>query len=649
MHEHKTFVELMCARAAEHGDRIALIFSVDPLRAEADEALTYGELDRAARRVAALLQDRFAVGDRLLILHPSGPGFARSFLGCLYAGMVPVPAPPPDGRQRRQGDRLAAIARDAGAAGALADGTDREALVSWAKEQELWGVTVLAPHAAGDAAEDSAENGLPAASRWRPPPADPHALAFLQYTSGSTDDPKGVMVDHANLLANAEILAAISGMSADGPVGGWLPLYHDFGLIGLLLTPLVLGGRSVLMPPTAFLKRPHTWLTLIDRHDIDFSPAPNFAYDLCLQRITDEQSARLDLSRWRCAVNGAEPVQAATVEAFTRRFAAAGLRPEAMLPGYGMAETTLVVSGDRPARPAVITEVDAAAFERGELLSPAPGTPVHRIVSSGPAEHLDVRIIDADAGRTLPDGRVGEIWVRGPNVARGYWGRPTETRRVFDAVTPDGESGFLRTGDLGILHEGELYVTGRTKELIIVRGRNLYPQDLEAATREAHPALERGVGAAFSVPVPEEEVVLVRECRVDPIAPVAPDELARVAASVRDRLTRDAGVPAHNIVLVPPGTVARTTSGKIQRRLLRRRFLDGELPILHAELSPAVRARLGEGVGGEVRAGVGGAAGGDVCAGPGDAASVDVNDRIGNAPSGDLRARIADAAGGDAP
>lgn len=603
MHEHKTFVELMCARAAEHSDRTALIFSVDPLRAEADETMTYGELDLAARRVAALLQERFAVGDRVLVLHPSGPGFARSFLGCVYAGMVPVPAPPPDGHQGRQGDRLAAIARDAGAAGALADGTDLEALVSWAKEQDLRDLTVLAPHSAGDE--------LPPASRWRPPPADPHALAFLQYTSGSTADPKGVMVDHANLLANAEILAAISGMTADRPVGGWLPLYHDFGLIGLLLTPLVLGGRSVLMPPVAFLKRPHTWLTLIDRHGIDFSPAPNFAYDLCLARITDEQLARLDLSRWRCAVNGAEPVQAATVEAFTRRFAAAGLRPEAMLPGYGMAETTLVVSGDRPARRAVITEVDAAAFERGELLPPAPGAPVHRIVSSGPAEQLDVRIIDADAGRTLPDGRVGEIWVRGPNVARGYWGRPAETRRVFDAVTPDGESGFLRTGDLGILHEGELYVTGRTKELIIVRGRNLYPQDLEAATRDAHPALERGVGAAFSVPVPEEEVVVVRECRA---GQVAPEELARVAASVRDRLTRDVGVPAQNVVLVPPGAVARTTSGKIQRRLLRRRFLGGELPILHAELSPAVRARLGDAAGGGAADGGaegGGAAGGD--------------------------------------
>ena len=580
MHEHKSFVDLMCARAAEHGDRAALVFSVDPLRAEADETTTYGELDHAARRVAVLLQDRFAAGDRLLVLHPSGPGFATSFLGCVYAGMVPVPAPPPDGYQR-QAERLAAIARDAGVTGALAEGTDLEALASWAKEQDLEDVTVLAPGSPG--------YELPEAGRWRPPPSDPHALAFLQYTSGSTDDPKGVMVDHANLLANAEILSRITGMRADRAVGGWLPLYHDFGLIGLLLTPLVLGGRSVLMPPMAFLKRPHAWLTLIDRHDIDFSPAPNFAYDLCVQRIGDADLAGLDLSRWRCACNGAEPVQAGTVEAFTRRFAAAGLRPEAMLPGSGMAETTLVVSGDRPARRPLLTEVDAAAFERGELLPPASGAAAHRVVSSGPAEHLDVRIVDVEGGRTLPDGRIGEIWVRGPNVARGYWGRPEETRRVFGATTPEGEDGFLRTGDLGALRDGELYVTGRSKELIIVRGRNLYPQDLEAATRTAHPSLERGFGAAFSVAVPAEEVVIVRECRA---RGAGPDELARIAASIRDLLARDAGVPAHNIVLVRPGTVARTTSGKIQRRLLRRRFLAGELPALHAELSPAVRARL---------------------------------------------------------
>ncbi|WP_433331278.1 fatty acyl-AMP ligase [Spirillospora sp. CA-294931] len=583
MPEYKSFVELMCARAAEHGDRTALIFSADPLRApseQADPTLTYADLDRAARRIAALLQARFAAGDRLLVLHPSGPGFARTFLGCVYAGMIPVPAPSPDGYQR-QADRLAAVARDSAAVGALADAADLDVLKAWAKEQNLTGLDCLAP--------DLPEEELPAPGAWRPPPVDPHALVFLQYTSGSTSEPKGVMVDHANLLANAHILAAVTGMTGDRAVGGWLPMHHDFGLIGLLLSPLILGGRSVLMPPMAFVKRPHAWLALIDRYGIDYSPAPNFAYDLCVQRVTDEQLADLDLSRWRCAVNGAEPVLAATVEAFTRRFAAAGLRPEAMLPGYGMAEATLVISGNGTGRTAVITEVDAAGFGRGELRPPVPGAPTHRIVGSGRAERIDVRIVDTESGLVLPDGRVGEIWVRGPNIARGYWGRPEETRRTFDAVTSDGERGFLRTGDLGILHDREIYVTGRTKELIIVRGRNLYPQDLEAATRGAHPALDRGVGAAFSVGVPEEEVVIVREIRTGRREPA---ELARIAASVRDRLNRDVGVAVHGVVLVRPGTVARTTSGKIQRTLVRRQFLDGELPVLHAELSPAVRALL---------------------------------------------------------
>ncbi|WP_329521025.1 fatty acyl-AMP ligase [Spirillospora sp. NBC_01491] len=576
MNEHSSFVELMCARAMEHGDQTALVFSADPFRPERDEILTYRSLDQAARRVAALLQARFAPGDRVLVLQPTGLGFASSFLGCVYAGMVPVAAPPPDGH-RRQADRIAAIARDADAVAALADTTDMEALTTWAKEQDLPGLALL----------DPSSEQLPPAAAWRRPPADPDALVFLQYTSGSTSDPKGVMVDHANLLANARLLALVLDLDSATVAGGWLPMHHDFGLIGLLLTPLILGGRSVLMPPMAFLKRPNAWLTLIDRHGIDFSPAPNFAFELAARRATDAEIAELDLSRWRLAVNGAEPVLASTLEGFARRFAAAGLSPTAPLPGYGMAETTLVVSGDRPGRHPVITPVDPAALERGELAPPADGSTARRLVSCGPAEVLDIIVVDPDSGRMLPDGRVGEIWVRGPNVARGYWRRPEETALVFDVTTADGDPGYLRTGDLGILHEGELYVTGRIKELIIVRGRNLYPQDLEAVTRTAHPALERGVGAAFSVPVPEEEVVIVRECRERD-----PAELARVAEAVRDRLSREYGVNAQGIVLVRPGRVARTTSGKIQRRLVREQFLRGDLTPVHAELSPSVRANL---------------------------------------------------------
>ncbi|MFI0367300.1 fatty acyl-AMP ligase [Actinomadura sp. 1N219] len=585
MNENRTFVESMCARAAEHGDRVAVVFSPDPFRAGADLTLTYGELDRDARAIAALLQDRFAPGSRILVLHPTGLDFTRSFIGCLYAGMVPVAAPLPDG-YRRQTDRLAAIARDADAAAALADAADEDALAAWADEQDLGAVARIVP----------AREDLPAPDAWTPPPPDPGALAFLQYTSGSVADPKGVMVDHANVLANTEILAGIAELDAESVLGGWLPMYHDFGLIGQLLTPLGLGGRSVLMAPMAFLRRPVSWLKFVERHGVDFSPAPNFAFDLCVQRVTDEELAGLDLSGWRSAVNGAEPVHAATVEAFTRRFAAAGLRPSAMLPGYGMAETTLVVSGDRPRRFPVLTEVDTAAFERGELRPPEPGAPVRRLVSSGPAEFLDVRIVDPRTCRALPDGRVGEIWVRGANVARGYWRRPEETARVFDAAlagAADGAGGFLRTGDLGVLRAGELYVTGRIKELIIHRGRNLYPQDLEATARTAHPALARGAGAAFAVEVPAEELVVVQECRGR-----VPQGLAEVAARIRDSLNREHGIVPKGVVLVRPGGVDRTTSGKIQRGVVRGRFLAGDLPVLHAELAPDVVALRAERPGG---------------------------------------------------
>ncbi|RFU41878.1 peptide synthetase [Actinomadura logoneensis] len=576
MNEHSTLVELMCARAAEHGDRTALVFSADPFRPERDEILTYQGLDQAARRVAALLQARFAAGARVLVLHPTGPAFAESFLGCVYAGMVPVAAPTPHDN-RRLTDRVAAIARDADAVAALVDASDLETLTAWAKERDLPEITLLAP----------ASEVLPPADAWKRPPADPGALVFLQYTSGSTSDPKGVMVDHANLLANARLLSLVLDVDSTTVTGGWLPMYHDFGLIGLLLSPLIMGAHTVLMPTMAFLKRPHAWLTLIDRYDIDFSPAPNFAFEFVTRRVTDAEIAELDLSRWRLAVNGAEPVRAATLEEFARRFAPAGLPPTAPTPGYGMAETTLVVCGNRSGHPPVVTSVDRAAYERGELVPAADGAKAHRLVSCGPAEVIDILVVEPLSRRPLPDGRVGEIWVRGPNIARGYWNRPEETARVFAAATADGDSGYLRTGDLGVLWKGELYVTGRLKEVIIVRGGNLYPQDLEAVTHTAHPSLERGVGAAFAVSAPDEGVVIVRECRERD-----PGGLADVAGAVRDRLSREYGVNAHGVVLVRPGGVARTTSGKIQRRLVRRQFLTGGLDCVYADLSPALRAAL---------------------------------------------------------
>ncbi|MGW4892736.1 fatty acyl-AMP ligase [Kitasatospora sp. NPDC004240] len=583
MPEYESLTALLRHRAAAHGERPAVGFSADPADPTAYRELGYAELDEAARRTAALLQSSgLETGDRVLLLHPAGLGFARGFTGCLYAGAIAVPAPMPDG-YRRQQERLAGIARDAGVRAVLTDAATAELVAEWARESGLEGLPVLTAD----------PEGLPPAERWREPELDARTVAFLQYTSGSTSAPKGVVVDHGNVLANAEVFRTIVGTREDARWGGWLPMYHDFGLIGLLLTPLILGTTAVQMSPATFLKRPHLWLRLMDEHDVQISPAPNFAYDLCTQRITDEQLAGLDLSRWTHALNGSEPIQARTVEGFADRFAAAGLRREALVPGYGMAEATLCVSGSPADQAPVITPVDAEALAKDEFRPADPDAPaerVRRLVSSGRlGEGVEAIAVDPADGRPLPEGAVGEIWLRGPNIARGYWENEEQSAHAFGAVTADGRTGWLRTGDLGLPVDGELYVTGRIKELLIVRGRNLYPHDLEAAARGAHPALERAVTAVFTVPVPEEELVVVQELRPAQLGSTTPEQLVD---EVKRLLGREFGVAVPNVVLVRPGDVQRTTSGKIQRGLTRELFLEDSLRVLHLSLSAgAERAR----------------------------------------------------------
>ncbi|MBW6436411.1 fatty acyl-AMP ligase [Actinoplanes hulinensis] len=582
MSDHETFVDLLQTRAVAHPERPALIFDADPgLDDGPVRTVTYAELAARARQIAALLAGTVRPGDRVLVLNEPGTAFAESFFGVQYAGAVPVPAPLPDG-YRRQRDRLAGIARDARIAAVLTDGAALGTVREWAGESGLAEVPCLAFD--GIAPDDGAA--------WRRPAIDGSSIAFLQYTSGSTSDPKGVVVDHANLLHNLRVFHKILSSGENVRVGGWLPMYHDFGLIGQLLAPLSAGSCSVGMSPTAFLKRPYTWLRLIDRHDVRISPAPNFAYDLCTRRVTDEQIAGLDLSRWMHAINGSEPVQAATLAAFARRFAAAGLRTETLCPGYGMAEATLSVSGSPAGTAPVVTTVDADDLER-HIVTPVddghPG-PVRDLVSSGLSTgDFDVRIVDPATRRERPPGTIGEIWLRGPSVARGYWDRPEATREVFGNALATGEGGYLRTGDLGLLDGGELYVTGRIKELLIVNGRNLYPYDIEAAVRTVHESLSRGVGAAFTVEVPHEELVVVQECRARSLDREA---RAAVVTAIRRLLSTEFGVGAAGVVLVRPGTVPRTTSGKIQRGLARMLFLSRALDTEHEQLTDAIRARL---------------------------------------------------------
>ncbi|MBO2458306.1 fatty acyl-AMP ligase [Actinomadura violacea] len=545
-----------------------------------DDRRSRGELDRTARAIAVHLAGRgVAPGDRVLVPGSHGLDFAEAFLGVQYAGAVPVPAPPPGGRREHYG-RVAGIARDASVRLVLVDGEGLADTAAWMAQEK---VTALGP-----VTVDEARAGDPEA--WRPPRLDPDSLAFLQYTSGSTGRPKGVMVSHGNLAHNLGMLASAMGLHEGSRLGGWLPMFHDMGLIALLLEPMYLGATSTLMAPMQFVKYPHTWLRMIGERGIHMSTAPNFAYDLCLRKVTDEHLAGLDLSGWTHALNGAEPIDARTLDAFSERFAPAGFRRTALSPCYGLAEATLYVSGTPVADPPVEAVVDAAALERHRFEPVAAdgvaGATV-RLVSSGRVRDLETVIVEPETGTELPDGRVGELWIRGESVARGYWGDPPHGRGTFGAVTASGRGGFLRTGDLAVRVDGCHFITGRVKETIVLNGRNLYPYDVERASRAADPALAGLPSSAFGVAAGTEELVVVQEVRGGERTPGA---LRELTGAVRAAVAAEFGVRA-NVVLVRPGRIRRTTSGKIQRGLMRELFTGGSLDPLHEELSPRLADR----------------------------------------------------------
>ncbi|MEZ0090164.1 fatty acyl-AMP ligase [Streptacidiphilus sp. EB129] len=575
--EFEGLVGRLRRHASENPDRVAALF----MRGESQEPtpvqLNYAELDRTARSTAAWLQRRTSPGDRVLLLHPQGLDLVTSFAACLYAGVAPVVVPVPGGHAH-QAARTAGIAADCGAAVALTDSGTYLEVAAWL---ELPGTPPLEC-----AVTDIDELAPP--EEWTDPGIGPEQLAFLQYTSGSTSDPRGVVVTHANLEHNITLLCEIFGWTPEMRFCGWVPMFHDMGLIITVLVPLYLGTTTVLMTATSFLKRPYLWLELIDRYDVQVSCAPNFAYDLCVRRLTDEQVDSLDLSRWVCAVNGAEPIDAATLDRFTKRFAPSGFRNETFAPAYGMAETTLGVSGTAVGVAPVLRRVDSAALERNVLVPAAADGESVTLVGCGRVGSLDVRIVAPDTGVELPEGRIGEIWVRGDSVTGGYWQRPELTETLFRADITDGDRGFLRTGDLGALFDGELHITGRIKEMLIIRGRNLYPHDIEREARALDPRFEGRLTSVFAVPGQDDEIVVVQEVRGTALDE---EELSGLAQLVRDELGRSLGVRVSNVVLVRPGQVRRTTSGKLQRSLMRELFMKDELTPLHEELGADVRRR----------------------------------------------------------
>ncbi|MEO6196031.1 MAG: amino acid adenylation domain-containing protein [Thermoanaerobaculia bacterium] len=576
-----TLVEVLRGRAERQGEDLAYTFLLDGELAEAH--LTYGELDRRARGLAATLKrEGIGGGARVLLLYPPGLDYVAAFFGCLYAGAVAVPAYPP--RSRRPSARLQSIQESAGAKAVLSTA----AVLSSLDRQLPRRPGVLWQAAEGAELEAGAEE-------WRDPGVGEEALAFLQYTSGSTAAPKGVMLRHANLLANLEQIRLSFAQTAEERTVIWLPPYHDMGLIGGILTPLYAGNPAVLLSPVSFLQRPLRWLQAISRYRGTTSGGPNFAYDLCVEKIGAEEREKLDLSSWTLAFNGAEPVRAETLERFAAAFAPCGFRKEAFLPCYGLAEGTLLAAAGRRGEGATAGVFAAAGLERhhGVAAGPAAGAGDTRtLVGSGTApEGARLLVVDPESRVPRAPGEVGEIWIAGPAVAAGYWGLPEATAASFGARTADGGGPWLRTGDLGFLggdgELGELFVTGRSKDLIILRGRNHYPQDLELTVERSHPALRPGCGAAFAVEPREgggeERLVVVQEVRreqreADP---------AELVAAIRRAVAEEHEVQVHAVVLLRPATIPKTTSGKIQRAACRARYLDGTLEALGAWQAPA--------------------------------------------------------------
>jgi acyl-CoA synthetase (AMP-forming)/AMP-acid ligase II len=564
-----TVVDALRRRATSEGNRIAYRFLVD---GEDDvRTLSYAELDGRSRRVADALRNRGARGARALLLYEPGLAFIAALFGCFRAGVVAVPVYPPDPRDPGAGlDRIQAIASDA----------DAEVVLT---NDALWAALEPAMHRVPElmqrewCATDALSLGSNAG--WQEPFIDSDRIALLQYTSGSTATPKGVMVSHRNIMAQGRGVAEAVALSEESVVVSWLPLYHDMGLVGTVLIPMLVGCSAVQMSPLAFLERPLRWLRALTRYGGTLSPAPNFAFDLCVRRTTPAERRDLDLSRWVAAMNGSEPVRPDTCERFIAAFAPYGFRAEALMPCYGLAEATLMVAGGPAGEGPVMRRFDGAGLARHRIATSSPGTPgVRTVVGSGRVlPGHEVRVVHPETARECLADEVGELWVRGACVAVGYWGRAGETAATFEACLETGEGVFLRTGDLGFVRDGIVFVTGRHKDLIVVHGRNLYPQDLERTAERAHPALRAGGGAAFVLDDGDDaRLAIVHE--IDVHEGVSADE---IVGATRNAVARAHGLRVHLIVLIEARTLPKTSSGKVQRRACRAALVGNELRIVH--------------------------------------------------------------------
>lgn len=587
--EINTLVELLQNRAAQYPQQIGYTFLVD---GETEQIhLTYQELDQQSRAIATRLQSLCQPGDRAILLYQPSLDYISAFFGCLYAGVVAVPAYPP--RPNRSLERIEAILADAQPQVAL---TSESILANLERRFEQVPRLKTLHWIATDSISTS--SFASDASQWAEPVLDSQSLAFLQYTSGSTATPKGVMITHSNLLHNLAAIYRCFEHSPESQGVIWLPPYHDMGLIGGILQPLYGRFPVVLMSPLMFLQRPVRWLEAISRYGGTTSGGPNFAYDLCVRKVTPQQRETLDLNHWNLAFNGAEPIYHDVMERFAQAFAPCGFRPEAFYPCYGMAETTLIATGGAKSAQPILRTVQAEALEQNRAIS----------AQSNPSDDINLRTI-VGCGQSLADQKlvivhpetltscapaeVGEIWVSGPSIAQGYWNNSAETERTFHAFLADTREGpFLRSGDLGFVADGELFVTGRLKDIMIINGSNYYPQDIERTVEQSHVLIRPNCSAAFSVEVKTEERLVVvaeverhyrerRQLSESTNNSERSPKIKEVIQAIRRAVSQQHDLQVYATVLLKPGTLPKTSSGKVQRHACRAGFLAGTLSTIN--------------------------------------------------------------------
>jgi acyl-CoA synthetase (AMP-forming)/AMP-acid ligase II/acyl carrier protein len=584
MHEQEpqTLIDVLLQHASHRPEDILYRFL--DAQGHTTQALSFAALVSRAQAIAAVLQTRGLKGETALLMYPPGLSFIEALLGCFQAGVIAVPVVPPDSvRLMRSLPRLKAIVSDVGTRCLL---TNRE--LDRFKDPVVCdgvGISALRWIDTDSIPDDMALDFAP----WRPSGKD---IAFLQYTSGSTASPRGVKISHENIMDNERIVAEACSLSAADRGVSWLPMFHDMGLLGGVLQPLFSGFPVRLLSPITFLKRPITWLRAISDFKATISPAPNFAYAYCTNKIDDESVLNLDISSWKCALNGSEPIRTEVLDHFVRKFEPCGFRRHAFYPCYGLAEATLLVSGAKPATAEPMrVVVSKEALQAGRVQTAACESNQTRcLVACGKIDRRhQLHIVDPDSAVERGEDEVGEIWVRGPSVADGYWNRPEETESVFRArIRGQAEGTYLRTGDLGFLHEGTLVVTGRSKDLIIQRGKNHYPQDIEASVEQAHPEIVQGGVAAFALEEDDKEHLAVavelghrKHNEAD---------FKTIEEAIRQAVSLDHDVTVHLVALLEKRTIPKTSSGKLQRGVCRAQLASGVLTTLYTSVPPAEHA-----------------------------------------------------------